>query len=81
LYQEKLEFLLVEIEILSKQINPNDINNISNSVEKNIDDNSKKYLSMSSVNKLIRSVIILKNKFDQDENITFKLIVNDVFEL
>lgn len=36
---------------------------------------------MSSVNKLIRSVIILKNKFNQDENITFKLIVNDVFEL
>ena len=36
---------------------------------------------MSSVNKLIRSVIILKNKFNQDENITFKLIVNFIFEL
>ena len=63
---------------MSKQINPNDLNNISYSTEQNIDENSKKYLSMSSVNKLVRNVIILKNKFNQDQNITFKLIVNFV---
>ena len=36
---------------------------------------------MSPVNKLVRSVIILKNKFNQDQNITFKLIVNFIFKL
>jgi len=58
--EEELDILLEKIKILSKQINPNDINNISNSGEQNIDENSKKYLSMSLVNKLMRNVIILK---------------------
>ena len=65
---------------MPKQINQNDINNISNSGEQNIDEHSKKYLSMTSVNKLIRSVI-LKNKFNNNKKIIFNLIVNFVFEL
>ena len=79
--EEELDILLEKIKILSKQINPNDINNISNSGEQNIDENSKKYLSMSLVNKLMRSVIILKNKFNNNKKIRFNLIVIFVFEL
>ena len=36
---------------------------------------------MSSINKFIRSVVILTNKFSIYPNIEFNLIVNFVFEL
>ena len=89
---EKEEFLILfeKIGILSKFINPNDLNNTStidsslNSLEldnNEIDENSKKYLSMSSINKFIRSVVILTNKFSIYPNIKFNSIVNFVFEL
>ena len=88
--KEEIFILFEKIGILSKFINPNDLNNTStnesslSSLEQNnneIDENSKKYLSMSSINRFIRSVVILTNKFSIYPNIKFNSIVNFVFEL
>ena len=90
LKEDEIYILLEKIEMLSKFPNPNDLNNSStvdnslNSLEQNnieIDENSKKYLSMCSINKFIRSVVILTNKFSSYPKIQFNSIVNFVFEL
>ena len=49
--------------------------------EKSFDENSKKYLTMSSINKFCRTLMILINKFKTETNITQKSIVEFSFEL
>ena len=85
LSQEIIELILEKIIILSKGRNPNDSSDDSTSSsfigEKVVDENSKKYLTMSSINKLCRTIIILFNKFKSQENITQKSIIDFSFEL
>ncbi len=45
------------------------------------DENSKKYLTMSSINKFIRAVVIFKNQFKNNDKISLKSIINFSFEL
>jgi hypothetical protein len=71
---------LDKIRILSKGKNPNDQSSddstsTSSIGEKDVDENSKKYLTMASINIFCRTLIILINKFTSQENITQKSII------
>ena len=66
--------------MLSGGKNPNELSDDS-TIEKEIDENSKKYLTMSSITKFCRTFIILKNKFKSQNNISEKFIVDFSFEL
>jgi len=83
--QEMMDLILKKIRILSKGKNPNDSLDDSTSIcsirEKEVDENSKKYLTMSSINKFCRTLIILINKFKQQENISLESIIDFSFEL
>ena len=81
---ELMDLILKKIRILSKGKNPNeslDDTSASSVSDKEIDENSKKYLTMSSINKFIRTVIILINKFKSQTNISSESIINFSFEL
>ena len=54
---------------------------ISSLEEKSFDENSKKYLTMSTINKFCRTLMILINKFKSETNVTQKSIVEFSFEL
>ena len=95
---ELMDFLLSKYSILYKGKNPNE-SNLSNSfserIDQGFDENSKKYLTMSSINKFCRAFIILKNKLRpfsgaeegeltqnmQGNKISIKLIIDFTFEL
>ena len=73
--------ILKKIRILSKGRNPNDSFDDSTSTssigDKEVDENSKKYLTMSSINKFCRTLIILINKFKAQTYITLERNVNE----
>jgi len=100
--EEMMEIILSKYSALSRGKNPSESlneSNLSNSfAERNdqgFDENSKKYLTMSSINKFCRAFIILKNKFRpfsgegegkltqnrQGNKISIKLIIDFTFEL
>ena len=82
---EMMEMILKKIRILSKGKNPNEYADDSTSAssfsEKEVDENSKKYLTMSSINKFCRTIIILINKFKSQNNISLESIIDFSFEL
>ena len=63
---------IIDLSKKNQNIYPND---------KEVDENSKKYFTMSSINKFCRTIMILKNKFKKIEKITQKSIINFSFEL
>jgi len=84
--KETLELIIEKIRILSRGRNPNNYEpdnstSASSIEEKDVDENSKKYLTMSSINKFCRTFIILLNKFKSQEKITIKSIIDFSFEL
>ena len=86
LSREIINLIYDKIKILSKGKNPNDQSSddstsTSSIGEKDVDENSKKYLTMASINKFCRTIIILINKFKSQENITQKSIIEFSFEL
>ena len=85
LTQEMIDLLLAKIFLLSKGKNPNesldDSTSVSSQGDKDIDENSKKYLTMSSINKFCRTVIILLNKFKPYNQISIESIIDFSFEL
>ena len=85
LSEDIINLIIEKIRILSKGKNPNDSSDDSTSTssigENEVDENSKKYLTMSSINKFCRTLIILLNKFISQENITQKSIIDFSFEL
>ena len=82
---EMMDLILKKIRILSLGKNPNesfdDSTSASSVGEKDVDENSKKYLTMSSINKFCRTLIILLNKFKAQTYISFESIIDFSFEL
>ena len=82
---ELMDLILQKIRILSRGKNPNesfdDSTSASSLGDKEIDENSKKYLTMSSINKFCRTLVILINKFKSQKNITLESIIDFSFEL
>ena len=82
---EMMNLILSKYRILSQGRNPNesidDTTSASSIADKDIDENSKKYLTMSSINKFCRSLIILINKFKVQTHITLESIIDFTFEL
>jgi len=80
-----MDLILQKIRILSRGKNPNesfdDSTSTSSLGDKEIDENSKKYLTMSSINKFCRTLVILINKFKSQKNITLESIIDFSFEL
>ena len=86
LEKDILNHMYEKIMILKKFKNPNeqigDESTLENSIsDKEFDENSKKYLTISSIAKFCRTVIILINKFKTEKNISPKSIINFSFEL
>jgi len=86
--EDLMKNIFDKIIILSKGKNPNEqsaddsTSTSANSVnEKEVDENSKKYLTMSSITKFCRTLVILLNKFKSQNNITEKSIIDFSFEL
>jgi MoxR-like ATPase len=72
---ELMKNIFEKVLILSKGKNPNERTNddsttSSSTIDKEVDENSKKYLTMSSITKFCRTVVILLNKFKSQEKIT-----------
>jgi len=83
---ELMKNIFEKVLILSKGKNPNERTNddsttSSSTIDKEVDENSKKYLTMSSITKFCRTVVILLNKFKSQEKITKKSIIDFSFEL
>jgi len=84
LSEDIIDLILEKITILLKGRNPNESNDdiiCSNPSSEKIDENSKKYLTMSSINKFCRTLVILKNKFEKNTEVKMKAIINFSFEL
>ena len=85
--EEMMKMIKVKYLLLSKEKNPNESLNdslILNSSFQNFeyfDENSKKYLTMASITKFIRSFIILKNEFINQKHITLNSILDFTFEI
>ena len=83
--QDMTELIFSKIRTLSKGRNPNETLDDSISVnslsEREVDEISKKYLTMSSINKFCRTIIILINKFKNQKHITIESIIDFSFEL
>ena len=80
--KEMINMIKAKYDILSKGRNLNESFDDSNyNNNESFDENSKKYLTMSSFNKFIRTFIILKNEFKEQINISIKSIINFSFEL
>ena len=82
---DTMDLILEKIRILSSGRNPNESYDDSTSAssvnDKEIDENSKKYLTMSSINKFCRTLVILINKFKSQTQISIESIVDFSFEL
>ena len=99
---EMMDLILSKYRVLSNGKNPNESlnestlsNSFTDKFDNDFDENSKKYLTMSSINKFCRALIILKNKFSpfseeseghesnskQGNKISLKLIIDFTFEL
>ena len=80
-----IDLIMAKIYNLSRRKNPNESFNDSTSsnsfCDKEVDENSKKYLTMSSINKFCRTLIILKNKFKAYRYITLESIIDFSYEL
>ena len=77
--------IIEKINILSDGKNPNE-QTLDDSIpisskENEVDENSKKYLTMSSITKFCRTIVILINKFKLQKDITSQSIINFSFEL
>ena len=83
--QDMLDLIMQKIRILSKGRNPNqtldDSISVSSLGDKEVDEISKKYLTMSSINKFCRTIVILINKFKNLKYITIESIIDFSFEL
>ena len=83
--EEILNLIKAKVKILSKEKNPNESadesTSISSVVDKEVDENSKKYLTMSSINKFCRTCIIFLNKFKKNKKISLESIIDFSFEL
>ena len=79
------KLIISKIRTLSKERNPNETLDDSTSVsslgEREVDEISKKYLTMTSINKFCRTIIILINKFKNQKHITIESIIDFSFEL
>ena len=80
-----IDLIMKKINNLSRHKNPNESFNNSKSSNsffgKEVDENSKKNLTMSSINKFCRTLIILKNKFKTHKFITLESIIDFSYEL
>ena len=83
--QDMVDKIFKKCQLLSKEKNPNESSDDStlgssrNVIE--FDENSKKYLTMTSINKLCRTFIILKNEFRDKAYINLDSIINFSFDL
>ena len=82
---DTMDLILDKIRILSSGRNPNESYDDSTSAssvnDKEVDENSKKYLTMSSINKFCRTLVILINKFKSQAQISIESIIDFSFEL
>ena len=71
------KLIISKIRTLSKERNPNETLDDSTSVsslgEREVDEISKKYLTMTFINKFCRTIIILINKFKNQKHIILYL--------
>ena len=80
-----MDLILEKVRILSKGRNPNesfdDFTLASSLGDKEVNENYKKYLTISSIKKFCRTLIILINKFKSQNHISLESIINFSLEL